>query len=290
METIRWLQQLFGGGAHGPFLALTLLGAGVVLWGLLVGYCWLVDPGFARRLGVALAASAIVNHLLKAFFGTPRPYDVDALLSTEWARRTGGGYGLPSGHAQNAATFWPALALRHRGAWSWLVALLIPLLVALSRLYLGVHMPVDVVVGLGLGALFAWAGWRWSGRWPIPLARNLWVPAVGVGCLALAYVSAADPRACGLLAGCLIARPEGVEPPGSAWRRIGIVLGGLAVLALVGVLFFWLPERISPGLSRSTPATYLRYLVLALSGFDLWPRWFQRLAGKGETGGPSVRS
>lgn len=284
METIRWLQQLFGSGSLGLFLAVTLLGASAVLWSLLVGYHWLVDPGFARRLGVVLAASAILNHLLKAYFGTPRPYELDALLSTDWGRWTGGGYALPSGHSQNAATFWPALALHHRRVWLWLAAALIPPLVALSRLYLGVHRPVDVVVGLGLGALFAWSGWRWAGLQPVFLVRGLWVPMVGLACLALALMSAADPRACGLLAGCLIARPEGFAPPRSARRRMAIVLGGVAVLALAGFLFLWLPERISPGLSRSTPAAYLGYLVLALTGFDLWPRWFQSRQR------PSVRS
>lgn len=278
METVRWLQQLFGNGAQGWFLFITLFGASAVLWSLLVLYHWLADPGFARRLAVALASSAIVNHLLKDFFGLPRPYDLDALLSTDWARRTGGGYGLPSGHAQNAAAFFPALAWHHRRAWLWLVAAVVPLLVALSRLYLGVHMPIDVGVGLALGALFAWAAGRGSALRPVPWARRLWVPAVGVACLILAYLGAADPRACGLLAGSLIARPEGFAPPCSARRRLAIVAGGIAVLAAVALLFLWLPDRVAPGLRRSTPAAFLGYLMLALTGFDLWPRWFERLA------------
>jgi hypothetical protein len=157
-----------------------------------------------------------------------------------------------------------------------------PLLVALSRLYLGVHLPIDVVVGLGLGAFFAWVAGRASALRPIPWVRELWVPALGVACLGLAYLSVADPRACGLLAGSLIARAEGLTPPRSARRRLAIVVGGVAVLAAVGFLSLWLPGRIAPGLSRSTPAAYLGYLLLALTGFDLWPRWFERLTSQKE--------
>ncbi|HEX9941999.1 MAG TPA: phosphatase PAP2 family protein [Thermoanaerobaculia bacterium] len=271
MTTIRWIQHLFGTAPHGVFLTVTFLGASVVLWTLLVLYHWLVDPRFGRRLAVVLALSVVVNHLLKGLFGTSRPYDLDALLSTENARRTGTGHGFPSGHSQNAATFWPAFALHFRRAWFWALAVLIILIVGLSRLYLGVHMPIDVLGGFALGALFAWLAAGWSGPRPLPWRRGLWVPAAGVALLALAFLSE-EPHACGLLAGCLIARPGGFEPPRTAAGRIGIVIGGVLSLALLALLFFWLPDRIVPDLSRSTPAAFLGSLVLAWTGFDLWPR------------------
>lgn len=280
MEIVRFVQQFFGVRPHSLFLAITFLGASVTLWALLVLYHWLVNPRFAHRLGIVLALSIITHQILKGVFGTSRPYDLDAALSTEFAQRTGGGHGFPSGHTQNAATFWPAFAFRYNRFGLWIVALAIVFLVALSRIYLGVHMPIDVTGGFIFGMVFAWAAGSWRGPRPRPGIRWLWGPMVGVATLALAFLGAANPVACGLLAGCFLARPA-FAPPKRAKGRITIVAGGLAALALLAGLLVWLPDQIYPGLSGTVPARYLQALVLSLVAFDLWPRAWRRLTGDG---------
>ncbi|HEV8581175.1 MAG TPA: phosphatase PAP2 family protein [Thermoanaerobaculia bacterium] len=273
MESVRWLQHLFGPGPHTFFLTVTYLGASLVLWTVLVLYHWLIDPEFARRLAIVMAASVLTHQTLKVVFGTPRPYDLDVTLSTESARLTGGGPGFPSGHAMNAATFWFAFAFRYGGIRLWMAAVLVVSAVALSRVYLGVHMPADVAGGLVLGAVFAWAAGRWATPRSVSGSRRLWGPLVGLGSLALAFVAGAEPAACGLLAGCCLARPA-FEPPRTLGGRLAIVLGGAGVLALLGILLAWLPERIFPGLTGTTVAMYFLFLALALVAFDLWPRVF----------------
>lgn len=65
---------------------------------------------------------------------------------------------FPSGHAVGAAAFWTAAAvllLPLAGRAAWTLALVLPLLVALSRVLLGVHYPSDVVAGL-------FVGWSWA--------------------------------------------------------------------------------------------------------------------------------
>ncbi|HEV2851580.1 MAG TPA: phosphatase PAP2 family protein [Thermoanaerobaculia bacterium] len=279
MEIVRWVQHFFGVRPHTLFLGITFLGASVTLWSLLVLYHWLVDPRFGRRLGIVLALSIITNQILKGAFGTDRPYDLDATLSTESARSTGGGHGFPSGHTQNASTFWPAFAFRFGRMWLWVVALLIVFAVALSRIYLGVHMPVDVTGGFIFGMVFAWVAGGWDGPRPRPALRWIWGPLVGAATLVIAFLGAAEPAACGLLAGCFLARPT-FAPPKTAKGRITIVAGGLAVLALLAGLLLWLPDRLSPGLARSLPAMYLQALVLSLVAFDLWPRAWQKMVGE----------
>lgn len=279
MEIVRYIQHLFGVRPHALFLGVTFLGASVTLWSLLVLYHWLVDPRFGRRLGIVLALSIVTNQILKGVFGTDRPYDLDATLSTESARSTGGGHGFPSGHTQNAATFWPGFAFRYHRVWLWIVALLIVFAVALSRIYLGVHMPIDVTGGFVFGMVFAWVAGGWSGPRPLPGLRWLWGPLVGAVTLGIAFLGAAQPAACGLLAGCFLARPAFV-PPKTARGRITLVAGGLAVLALLAGLLVWLPERLAPGLGQSLPAMYLQALVFSLVAFDLWPRVWQRFAGE----------
>jgi len=276
MSTIRAIQTLFGPGLHPVFLALTGLGTSVVLWSLLALYYWLVDPRFGRRLAIVFAASILANHVLKGAFATQRPYVADPTLATALDRRTGGGAGFPSGHSMNAATFYLAFAFRYRRPLLWLAALLLMAGVGLSRLYLGVHLPVDVGGGFILGALFAWAAGGWSGPPAWPLQRRIWVPLAVVAGLAVAFLT--DPLPCGLLVGSLLARPD-FEPPRDGKGRAVIVGGGILLVALLGGLLLWLPEKLSPGLVHRVPVAYLVYLVIAWVGLDLWPRWWWRPFG-----------
>jgi membrane-associated phospholipid phosphatase len=274
MGTIHFLQHLFGPHLRPLFLFFTGLGTSAVLWPLLLLYSWLVDPVFARRLSIAFAASFLANRILKEMFNTERPFQVDQLVSTPAAERTATGQGFPSGHSQNAATFYLAFAFRYPRRWLWIAAALIVLLVGLSRLYLGVHLPEDVGGGFVLGAIFAWAAGGWSG---LRVWRPSWNILIGALTLVLAFAAGAEPGACGLLAGCVAAKPEHT-PPGTVGGRIGIVLGGAAAMALTGLLLYWLPARLSPGIQNSPALAYLLYLAASLVGFGLWPRVWQTVA------------
>jgi undecaprenyl-diphosphatase len=104
----------------------------------------------------SLAVSAVLNIVLKTLFAVPRPTGHRLIEES--------GFGFPSGHAQSSAGFVGVLvvaALRagFRAVYRHLVAVLawaFILLVGLSRVYLGVHSPVDVLAGFALGAAGAW--------------------------------------------------------------------------------------------------------------------------------------
>jgi membrane-associated phospholipid phosphatase len=285
MSTIHFLQHLFGPHLRPLFLAFTGLGTSAVLWPLLLLYSWLVDPVFARRLSITMAASLVANRMLKEVFHTARPFQSDPRVSSPAAERTALGAGFPSGHSQNAATFYLAYAFRYQRAWLWAAAILIVIAVGTSRLYLGVHLPEDVAGGFVLGAIFAWGAGGWTGPrgW-----RHSWEPLIAAVTLVLAFAVGAEPGACGLLAGCVVARPA-FTPPQTARGRIGIVLGGLLAMAITGVLLYWLPGKLFPGLETSPALAYLLYLAAAVVGFGLWPRLWQVIAGR-ETSVPSSAS
>jgi membrane-associated phospholipid phosphatase len=286
MATIHFLQHLFGPHLRLLFLFFTGLGTSAVLWPLLLLYSWLIDPIFARRLSIALAASLLANRILKELFGTDRPFQTDPQVSSPAAERTALGHGFPSGHSQNAATVYLAYAFRFQRRWLWVAALLIMILVGMSRLYLGVHLPEDVGGGFVLGAIFAWAAGGWGGprSW-----RRSWEPLIGAVTLVLAFAVGAEPGACGLLAGCAVARPA-FTPPQTARGRIGIVLGGLAAMGVTAVLLYWLPGKLFPGLETSSALAYLLYLTAAVVGFGLWPRLWFVMAGRPRQGADPVRS
>jgi hypothetical protein len=70
------------------------------------------------------------------------------------------GYGLPSGHTAGTVVLWGYLAAQIRKGWTWALALVLTVLVGLSRIYLGVHFHFSVLGGLvvaGLSvALYLW--------------------------------------------------------------------------------------------------------------------------------------
>ena len=65
-------------------------------------------------------------------------------------------YGIPSTHASDSLAVWGYLAYRLKKGWLWVVSVLVVLLIGLSRLYLGVHFPQDVLGGwlIALVAIF----------------------------------------------------------------------------------------------------------------------------------------
>ena len=130
------------------FRAITMLGDEKFYLLLVPFLYWVVDKRLALRAGVLYLLSAYVNVVLKAIFAIPRP-------SAELVRVLDdpGGYSFPSGHAQSTTTAWGYLAASARKRWLWVVAVVIIVLVGLSRVYLGVHYPQDVIVGTLVAAL-----------------------------------------------------------------------------------------------------------------------------------------
>ncbi len=115
---------------------------------------WCVDATMGVRLAVVLIASNGLNGLFKIAFHLPRPYWVDLrvkALSSETS------YGIPSGHAMNATTICGFVAAQVRKWWAWVAAIVLILMISLSRLYLGVHFPTDVLAGWILGIVVLWA-------------------------------------------------------------------------------------------------------------------------------------
>ena len=76
-----------------------------------------------------------------------------ACTIVESARAAATGYSFPSGHTQNVTAEFSAIALWAKRRWvTWLCAIII-LLTGFSRMYLGVHTPLDVGVSLVVGLL-----------------------------------------------------------------------------------------------------------------------------------------
>ncbi len=146
---ILWLQQ-FSPALDLPFTVITLIGSESFFLLFLPFVYWCVHRRIGAGLAILFLISAALNATAKAMFGLPRPYMVDPSVMQLAAA---GGNGFPSGHTQGAVVVWSYLALRFKKAWLWWLAAALILLIPLSRLYLGVHFPVDLAGGYLLGGL-----------------------------------------------------------------------------------------------------------------------------------------
>ena len=109
---------------------------------------------YDKKKGFGLFTSVLFAVLgmgiLKAVVRAPRPFQV--LESIEGKRlETATGYSFPSGHTTTGAAFYTALALTLKKRPVSILCAVMMALVGLSRLYLGVHWPIDVFAGLLLG-------------------------------------------------------------------------------------------------------------------------------------------
>lgn len=100
---------------------------------------------------VALGGSIWLNGLLKGAFARPRPDLWEPMLHYP-------GYSFPSGHAMATMTLtWVLGLLAWRTRWRWPVLafmVVFTLLVGISRSYMGVHYPSDVLAGWAIGAVW----------------------------------------------------------------------------------------------------------------------------------------
>ncbi len=110
---------------------------------------WAVSRRLGVRLGVMMLVSAGVNSLFKLAWATPRP----SFLAPELGRVTETSFGLPSGHAQNAAAIWGLLAASLRQWWVRVGLIALILVIGWSRIHLGVHFLEDMLVGWLVGGL-----------------------------------------------------------------------------------------------------------------------------------------
>lgn len=100
----------------------------------------------------------ILNQFLKLFCRIPRPWVQDPQFTiVEQARAGADGYSFPSGHTQSAVGTYGSIAYTSRKRWVQVLCIAIAALVAFSRMYLGVHTPMDVGVSVVIGVVLIFA-------------------------------------------------------------------------------------------------------------------------------------
>lgn len=147
MDFLRLLESIRTPLGEAFFLFATYGGEEIMLLGLICVTYWCIDKKLAYRMTFAYLPSALAVNVIKLTCRVERPWMRDpSFRAVEKAKASATGYSFPSGHTQNATALFGTLAYVARKIWLRILLVLLIPLVMLSRMYLGVHTPSDVLV------------------------------------------------------------------------------------------------------------------------------------------------
>ena len=156
MDFLRLLESVRTPALNAFFSAVTQLGDETVFMVLAIFMFWCVSKRQGYYIFMVGFAGTVMSQYLKLAYRVPRPWVQDPSFTiVESARAAATGYSFPSGHTQNIVGTLSAIALSNRQKWVRAVCVGFILLVPFSRMYLGVHTPLDVGVAFALALVLA---------------------------------------------------------------------------------------------------------------------------------------
>lgn len=135
------------------FLLITHLGEEIAFLAIAIVFFWCVDKKRGYFILLTGLVGTVINQAMKLIFKVPRPWVKDTSFTFVGdANIEATGYSFPSGHTQNTAGTFGAIAMTGNKKWKKITCIVLIALVAFSRMYLGVHTPLDVGVSLLIAA------------------------------------------------------------------------------------------------------------------------------------------
>lgn len=148
-EIIRAIQTFSSPVLDFIFEAITMLGEEFFIIFVVTFIYWCRKKEMGYWLCWCLSFGNLLVGYLKCAFKVERPIGYEGIRSLR--EHTATGYSFPSGHTHASANFFASAAKYLGKKWFWFVAAAVPVFVGLSRLYLGVHWPTDVIFGYAIG-------------------------------------------------------------------------------------------------------------------------------------------
>ena len=145
LQTVEWLEW--------PMRLMSQLGSEPFFLLFVSLLYWCISPRLGIRVALILLLSTSLNYSLKLLFASPRPQWYSTQVTVYEQESS---FGMPSAHAQNAVAVWGEMAWQAQRPWFTGLAIGLMLVIGISRVYLGVHFPADVLVGWGLGLVVLW--------------------------------------------------------------------------------------------------------------------------------------
>lgn len=303
MEFLYLLEKIRVPGLNEFMLTITRLGEETAFLVLALIFFWCVDKKRGYLLMSVGFLGTMANQFMKLWFRIPRPWVLDPDFTIlEAAREAAAGYSFPSGHTTSAvATFGAIGATSKNKKARWICAIL-AVLVGLSRMYIGVHTPADVLVGALTSVVLLLVLYRpvMNGNHMYDVLKVMMVLAIGLLAFVMFYPFPEDVDGYNLESGLK-----------NAYTMVGSV-GGVGFVYLMEkkyvnfdtravwwaqilkvIIGFGLVLAVKEGLRAPLEALFgdpysarmLRYFLIVLVAGLLWPmsfRYFAKLGGKKE--------
>ena len=283
-------------------LAITMLGEETAFLVIALVLFWCVDKYLGYYILSVGFIGTIFNQFLKLWFRIPRPWVFDENFTIlEQAKEDASGYSFPSGHTQSAVGTFGGMAYTTHNRKLRVAFILIAVLVAFSRMYIGVHTPLDVCVSIliavGLIFLLKPIVFRRNGRYMPILFSFMLLMAIGFLCFVEFYPFPADLDTHNYLSGVK-----------NAYTLLGALLGLLAVYivdekwlnfttkavwwaqgikVIIGLVLVLTVKSGTKGLLNmligESVGRAVRYFLIVLVAGVLWPlsfQWFSKLGSK----------
>ena len=158
MQFLRFLESTRTGLGDFFFATVTHLGEETFFLAIAILFYWCISKRQGYYILVTGVLGSVINQWLKIVCRIPRPWIIDKNFKPVGdAIAEATGYSFPSGHTQNIAGTFGCIGRYNKQRWIKITSVVIILLVAFSRMYLGVHTPLDVTVSLGVAAALVFA-------------------------------------------------------------------------------------------------------------------------------------
>jgi len=244
---------------------------------------WCYDRRMGIRAMYVIMFSSYVALLAKNLFGMPRP--------PEYLHKvTENDFGFPSGHALVSSGFWGYMGLRIKSSRIIIAGAIAVFLVSLSRIYLGVHYPGDVVGGIVFGLTVAYMFYKGETGIKSLFEKQdlttkyliaLILPAILVLIVSLLGDLVKDQIELGLLMASIgvgyLLEEEKIKFQDTKNKK------QLIKRALVGIVILGMIFVVSEILSMTYPVfTYIKYVLLGFSSVFVVPLVFTKLENDDE--------
>ena len=302
MQVLYWLENLRVPILNEFMLAITYLGDEIAFLVVALILMWCAD----KRTGYYVLSvgflGTITNQFMKLWFRIPRPWVLDEKFTIlEQAREGASGYSFPSGHTQSSVGTFGSIAYTTKNKLLRWLCIGVVFLVPFSRMYLGVHTPLDVSVAAGMAAVLIFT------LKPIILGKNKRVFPVFLGIMlavAVAFLCFIE----------LYPFPDDIDPHNmesglkNAYTLLGSLLGLLVVYivddnwlhfpteavwwaqVLKVIMGLGLVLAVKSGMKAPLEDVFgvlvgraVRYFLVVIVAGVIWPltfRWFSKFGSK----------
>ncbi len=297
MPFLYFLESLRNPICDALFSVITLFGEETVFMAVGMIVFWCVDKYQGYYLLTTGFLGTVINQFLKMLCRVPRPWVKNPDFTiVESAREAATGYSFPSGHTQTSVGLFGGIALYNKQRALRIFAICACVLVPLSRMYLGVHTPLDVGVSVCVALLLVFGAYplfKKAENSPKAMYIILGVMtliSVAYLLFAVLFPFPADTDAHNLLSaqkngytllgcilGLLLAYTVDIKytkfPTKAVWwaQIIKTVVG----IALVLVVKEVLREPLDALFGGHLVARTVRYFLMVVVGGVLWPKTFK---------------